>query len=343
MKRFLLVLALTASAVAQTQTAPVSYRVSDITLYGLGERFAVFSGEPGTIRHDGKSLALTRASRGVAGLDVTGSVRVNGQGALPLPAPKLTAFTLVQRMEGGYGRLILTTRVALSALYSFNGTRWFTLAGATPGGQSSYVYPDERSGGLYGAGTLTNSEAQALGTYLQTKGQYIVVGVIPTTPARASFSPVPASYRSTALFVQTGLPAVSEAAVAARVIRSDLQSLYTDANLEVRLDAKPEEFYATWQLVRDNQVPLQSAPLIDFKRFKIVTVFQGQRFIGGYGVGLLASSVTGETLTLEIRASEPAPSAFTTQVSTSPYLMLEVSNRITEVTEVKVKLVPLQR
>jgi PrcB C-terminal len=370
MKPFLfsvLLAALTSASLAQT--APPKYSVSDITLYGLNERFALFSGETGTIRQGGTTLNLTRAVGTVAGLDVAGGLRVNGLGALPLPAPKLTAFNLTRSAEG----LRLTTRVPLTAVYYFDGEGWFTLSETSSGGLDTVVRPVARVG-LYGAGTMTLLEAKALEGYLRAQNTQIVIGVIPVAPSPASFTPAPQSYRRTALAVQLGVfeansfsyflsltdqppPAqippqepqvftnlnsvpVNNFATT-NTIGSGSQSAYTSQELAVRLDATPEAFDATWAIVSGNVVPATHAPFIDFERSKVVTVFLGQRATGGYGLRLLSANLeAGGTMQLQLETSEPRAGSITTQAFTSPYLMLEVSSQVKEVV---VTLVPAGR
>jgi hypothetical protein len=366
MRRLLLALTLLASTTAAQTASPSSYQVSDITLYGVQERHAVFYGSSGTVRQGSKVLNLTRASGMAAGLEVPGSLRVNGQASLRLPVDKLGAAIIVRNREG----LRLISRVALNAVYYYDGSRWFTLSGKTAGSQNLAVTPTPRAS-IFGAGALTQAEAETLGRYVTRKGGEVVVGVIPTLPISASLSPAPNAYRKTALLVQIGIRTLPDTSLnpieplppvvnnpgdgssndtgntspgsgvtVMNMIGSGSQSLYAEQNLGVRLDANPEQFAATWQLVSGNQVPAPNAPFVDFTRSKVVTVFMGQKPTGGYGLKLLTSSLQNGTLRLTLEANEPAPGMFTTQVITSPYLMFEVG---ADVTTVAVELVPAIR
>jgi hypothetical protein len=219
---------------------------------------------------------------------------------------------------------------------------------------------------LFGAGALDRAEAEALGRYLTRKGGEVIVGVIPTTPSPATLAPAPSAYRRTALVVQMGvrdLPDTSQNPVEplppvvgnpgsgssagdapgntmVTMIGSGSQSQYQEEALGVRLDATPEEFASTWQIVSGFQVPAPSAPFVDFARSKVVTVFLGQKATGGYGMRLLTSNLENGTLRLLIETSEPGAGVITTQALTSPYLMLEVGR---EVNAVAVELVPVTR
>jgi PrcB C-terminal len=363
MRRLLLALTLLASTTAAQTTAPTSYQVSDITLYGLQERHAIFYGTPGTVRQGSRGLNLTRGSSSASGLNVPNSLRVNGQASLRLPIDKLGAAIVVRTRAG----LRLISRVPLTAVYYFDGSRWFTLSGRTAGSQNMSVTPTPRAS-IFGAGALNQSEAEAVGRYLTRRGGEVVVGVVPALPAAATLTPAPSAYRKTALVVQVGvrtlldtslnpiqpLPPVvntpdtgssngnpgSSGATLMNMIGSGSQSLYAEQDLGVRLDATPEAFAATWQIVTGNQVPAPSAPFVDFTRSKVVTVFMGQKPTGGYGLKLLSSNLENGTLRLQLETSEPAPGVFTTQAITSPYLMFEVG---ADVSTVAVELVPAVR
>ncbi|NJK45315.1 MAG: hypothetical protein HC933_14510 [Pleurocapsa sp. SU_196_0] len=95
MKRVLLAVLMSATALAQSPS-PSSYQVSDITLYGMQERHAIFYGSPGTLRQGANTLSLTRASGAATGLNVLGSLRVNNQTSLRLPVDQLGAAIVVR-------------------------------------------------------------------------------------------------------------------------------------------------------------------------------------------------------------------------------------------------------
>ena len=328
MKRLLLLSVLGVTAAAQSLTAPKSYRVSDITLYGIDERHAVFYGDAGTIRLGGNTLNLTKAAApaNAKGLQLPDSLRVMGAGSLALPAQTLTALT-VFRNAGG---LRLITRVPMTSVYYFDGKRWNTMSRTIAGQENVKVTPIPRNS-IFGAGLLTNPEAIALGNYLTATKQEVVIGTGLSAPNPSPFTPAPQGYRSTALFVQIGIRDATDAAAAAaqvamnvQVLQSGAQSLYEATTLDTRLSSSATEFGAVWQLAAGTQIPAPTAPSVDFTKQKVVTVFMGQKPTGGYGLRLVSSNLRRDTLRLLLESSAPAAGGVQTQVITSPYLMLTV-------------------
>ena len=337
MKRLLLLSVLGVTAAAQSVTAPASYRVSDITLYGIDERHAVFYGSPGTVKLAGNPVVLSKAtaSSSKRGLQIPDALRVMGAGSLALPSQTLTALT-VFRNAGG---LRLITRVPMTSVYYFDGKRWNTMSRTIAGQENVKVTPVPRNS-IFGAGLLTNPEAIALGKYLTASKQEVVVGTGLSAPNPAAFAPAPQSYRSTALFVQIGIRDATNAASAAarvsnsvQVLQSGAQSLYEATTVETRVSSSVSEFSAVWQLAAGAEIPTPAAPNVDFTKRKVVTVFMGQKPTGGYGLRLISSSPRRDGLRLLLEASQPQPSAglAQSQVLTSPYLMLTVDASVKSV------------
>ena len=334
MKRLLLLSVLGVTAAAQSVTAPASYRVTDITLYGIDERHAVFYGDAGTIRLGGNTLNLTKAnSSSTKGLQLPDALRVMGAGSLALPSQTLTALT-VFRNAGG---LRLITRVPMTSVYYFDGKRWNTMSRTIAGQENVKVTPVPRNS-IFGAGLLTNPEAIALGNYLTATKQEVVVGTGLSAPNPSLFTPAPRSYRSTALFVQVGIRDATDAASAAaqvstsvQVLQSGAQSLYDATTVETRVSSSATEFNAVWQLAAGTQIPAPAAPSVDFTKQKVVTVFMGQKPTGGYGLRLVSSNLRRDGLRLLLEASAPAAGLVQSQVITSPYLMLTVDASVKEV------------
>ena len=335
MKKLLLLSLLGVTAAAQSVTVPASYRVSDITLYGLEERHAVFYGSPGTVKLAGNPVVLVKASplSGNRGLQIPAALSVMGAGSLALPAQNLTVLT-VFRNAGG---LRLITRVPMTSVYYFDGQRWNTMSRSIAGLENVKVTPVPRNS-IFGAGLLTNPEAIALGNYLTATKQEVVVGTGLSAPNPAAFAPAPQSYRSTALFVQIGIRDATDAAAAAaqvsssvQVLTSGAQSLYEATTVETRVSSSTPEFGAVWQLVAGMQIPAPAAPNVDFTKQKVVTVFMGQKPTGGYGLRLISSVPRRGGVRLLLEASQPGAGLVQSQVITSPYLMLTVDASVKEV------------
>jgi PrcB C-terminal len=361
--KILLLIILFFAMTQNASTAPISpsYCVSDITLYGLRKRFQVFNGEPGTIQHvtSGETLVLTKSSKIGPGFHVLDSLRVNGQAMRSIaPLPLEYFFTLTRGPDG----LRLSNRSALQGVYYFNGVRWFTLSGPLLGDQTIRVSPIPRPG-LYGAGTLTHLESQAITNYLRIEKQQLVIGVMSSSPSRGPygsfFTPRPVSYRINELAVQVGIKTLSNknletplTSIISRRPQADLsapeeisrgfQSLYQDDKPSVRLDETRAAFDRTWRLLRGIQTPMPTTSCLDFQSSKVATVFLGRKLgiRGGYDLRIISAIRQGNRLDLQFKIPEATPDTIQAQNMTSPYVMIQVTKQVTAIT---VTLVPARR
>jgi hypothetical protein len=146
------------------------------------------------------------------------------------------------------------------------------------------------------------------------------------------FEPLPRDYKRTTLYVQVGLQTdilggFAEAApLEVKALASGGNSAHNNENALVRLDASQSSLEQTWKLVGGNQVPLPSAPSVDFARSKVVTVFLGSRPTGGYGIAIADTKLEGKTLVVGVNVREPGAGQISTQAFTSPYASVIVSN-----------------
>ncbi len=362
MKKLLPLLLLGSITLAQNSS---TYSITDVTLYGLNERHIIFSGEPQGIKTSlGTPLALTKNTSSLSStafFEVPGSLKVGSASTLKLPTQPLEAFKASKQN----GAIRLEARVPLVSVYYFNGESWFTLARQIAAGQSEVFTPTARQS-LYGAGLLSSVEALALGKYLASKGEFVVATLSTANlpDARVSFTPIPAAYRRSALSVQVGLvetlpdlttpvttpvtPALPVttpistpvASLQVRQIDAGGNSTYDAPDVMTRFDSSELAFSETWRIVAGNQIPMPAAPFVDFLNSRVVTVFLGQRPTGGYGLQYRTARLEDRTLILELQASEPPSDRLTTQVITSPYVMLEINN--TDFDAVQVQLIGLQ-
>ena len=65
-------------------------------------------------------------------------------------------------------------------------------------------------------------------------------------------------------------------------------------------------------------------PAINFATRSVIFVRQGQQSSGGYGIGVRAVRRTPNEVVLEVDETRPAPDGFTTQVITSPFIVISV-------------------
>lgn len=306
---------------------------SEILLYGLGERHVILYG---STESGGASLSINGqqlevSSKAAPGpLAVPTALSVGGKPTLQLTtAPIREVFSLASVPFSG--DLSLTTRAGLEGVYAYDGRNWLDVSGATNADLKLRLPPRARNG-LRGVGQLSDTEADALAGYLSSKGA-VGVALLPlqTAPDQPlRFDPQPRQYRRTALYVQVGLPTdvlgvfAAGAALQYEVVATGGNSAYTSAPPSVRLDAASASLTQTWGIIGGNQLPAPTPPSVDFNRSRVVTIFQGQKPTGGYGIAVAGVKLDGDSLSIEVNLREPAAGAILTQSLTSPYVSIRV-------------------
>ena len=306
---------------------------SEILLYGLGERHVILYGssesQGATLSIDGAQYEVS-SKPAVGPLAVPTALSVGGKPTLQLKtAPIREVFSLASIPFSG--DLSLTTRAGLEGVYAYDGRNWLDVTGVTNADMKLRV-PAKARTGLRGVGQLSDAEADALAGYLSSKG---AVGVAllplqaaPDQPLR--FDPQPRQYRRTALYVQVGLPTdVLGVFAAGTALKYDAigaggNSAYPNPEPSVRLDASAASLAQTWNIVGGNQLPAPTPPSVDFNRSRVVTIFQGQKPTGGYGIAVAGIKLDGDVLTVEVNLREPAAGSILTQSLTSPYVSVRV-------------------
>jgi hypothetical protein len=342
--------------------------VREILLYGQGgsgfnERHGVFFGDPEAIpdtKLGGLDLKFAKplpaqpnagggATGGVSSsaitvtpldskLTVAGSLWVNGQPSLVLPLRGISdRFTLSTVPVSD--DVVVESRAGLEAVVYFNGGRWFSVTGPMNGDRKTRFTPRPRNG-LRGLAGLSDREADGLAAYLQAKAKgSVAVAVLASETISESawnFEPRPLDYKRSALAVQFGVPTdlfggFTPGNFSYKELYGGGGSAYNDSDPMLRLDDTQGEFNQTWNIINGNQLPLPTAPVLDFKSIQVLTLFIGQRATGGYGVALRDAQLNGQTLTVNVTLVAPRPGSFTTQAITSPYLSLSVTGDIAQV------------
>jgi hypothetical protein len=334
--RVFFVLLLLLSACAFT---PSEYSVSDIVMYGIGERQTVFYGklvpnQSRTVQLENNTITLSGTAP-VGDLAVPNALSVNGGAALMGKTKALREVVSVASIPLTSDLSVLA-RDNIKALYFFDGKNWFDV------GERSDLVRDSKlrlelnaRAGLRGIGDLNASEADALQGYLQNKfKQPLAVALLeyPNIPdSYLPLSPRPDAYNLTALYVQVGLPVdllggfTNTEPLSARVLLSGGNAAYTNPQALLRWDTTPNSFATTWQLMNGNQVPVPPVPNLEFARSSAISFFMGQKPTGGFGVAVANTRVERGVLTLRLNLSEPAPGRIVTQALTSPFVALQIS------------------
>jgi PrcB C-terminal len=338
MKRFLLFL--TALIFTACNFQPSDYTAHDIVLYGIKERHTIFYGklQPGQTKNLTLGpLQLTLSpEQPVGDLAVPGALSVNGR-------PTLLTNTASQREVFALATIPLSpdlsvlTRGALESVYYFDGSRWYDVGSAAKlEGDVKVKLPKRERLGLRGVGLLTDAEADALTAYLQTKYRNEPMALALIANANHADTPLglnprPDRNNVTALYVQVGVPVdllggfANNEGLKLTPLLSGSQSRYEASTPSVRLDRDAASFAQTYALMTGNQVPQPTPPTIDFARASVVTVFQGQKATGGFGVAISSATLEGTTLNLRVTLREPAPGTITSQALTSPFVSVIVT------------------
>jgi hypothetical protein len=69
-----------------------------------------------------------------------------------------------------------------------------------------------------------------------------------------------------------------------------------------------------------------TSPAVDFTKESVIFIMAGRRNTGGYAVQAEDATVTGDVATVRVRSVEPPSGGVTTQVITSPFVVIAVSH-----------------
>lgn len=328
-----------------SMTGPGQLKVHEALLYGGTQERIVWvygtlgGGAGGALRLGGQSVELrAQVSDPVA---VPGTLSVNGKATYRSPTAAMGPKIAVTRSAAGTFDVRASDN-SVSAVFYTDGRSWTKLAGL------SGSVAGQRVPGLDGAGLLTAPEAAALSRALLGQGPLAVAVLaeasLPDAPL--AVEPAPQEHLRTGLYI---LPNVATLAVApvtpvprpapaptppspgARVNVTELAS-GTQAAVQtfgVQLATTQAEANALYAVAYGRQTGVPEAARIDAST--IVGVFMGQRATGGYGIRVLSASASGGVLTLVVQQRAPAPGAITTQALTSPWTLVRVDGRFTQV------------
>lgn len=361
MKRIFAILALGACSVL-AQTAP-AYTFSDISLYATKnpERFAFFTGEPQSIALNNGRVELSKpVAIPLSGYVVPRTLAANGSSNLKLDIKPLEAFS------GSFvgDQIQVRAKRNIQSVYYFDGAKWFTVARSIKANEAAQLKPTPRAS-PFGAGLLSSDEAVALTKYLTPQGELLLATLseADAPDPRVLLNPAPNTYRRSVLAIQYGVPKIAVAAPSGvtvepirpvvvqpdptppsqnvvtvpviKTLEASSNAAYSQGESMTRLDDNQQEWLETWKLIAGNQIPMPSAPVVDFGKKRMVTVFLGQRPTGGFGLAYKSATLEGNSLKLVLETTSPAPGRLVTQVITSPYVLLEVSNTNFNVVQVE--------
>jgi hypothetical protein len=362
-----LVVVAAASVLAQTAVPPYSF--SEISLYNAKnpERFAFFSGDAQTVALNNGRVELSKPiAMPLSGFVVPRTLAANGSSNLKLDIKPLEAFS--GTMVGD--QIQVSAKRNLQSVYYFDGAKWFTVTRSVKIGEAAQFKPTPRAS-PFGAGLLSSDEAVALGKYLTPKGELLLATLseADAPDARVLLNPAPSTYRRSVLAIQYGVPKSTSVSTPVpsnltveplrpptvqpmpnnpnpptsnlvtvpivKTIEASSNAAYSQGESLTRFDDTQSDWLETWKMIAGNQVPLPPAPVVDFGKKRMITVFLGQRPTGGYGLGYKSATLEGNTLKLVMETTSPASGRLVAQVITSPFVVLEVSNTNFNVVQVE--------
>jgi len=292
-------------------------------------RVTWFYGEPRQLELGGQQLALTRDPDRPAGpLVVPQALSVNGEPYLRDPLARLrTAPTEARYVAGSSDMRVVVGQDAAQVLY-WDGQLWFTLLEDAAAGVNTRVVPVPRLGGLQGLGQLTRAEAEQVQAYLESRGPAVVT-VLDTIPGAERDVAGAEEYLRTGLYIQRTIPTLAaeqrpqEEEVFFDIIASGSQAAVGDQPRYV-LISNEAALRQHWSAAHAAQLNPPAVPEVDFSRETVLALFMGSRPSGGYSIGLEGLSRTGNEYWADVRLSEPAADAITSQALTSPWQFVRI-------------------
>jgi hypothetical protein len=335
----LLALLLMALAACIPQTPQSGYSLTDIGLLfpDGSERWSYFYGDPQALRLETRTIALTQNSQ--TGIWVVkDALWADGQPnwrevgtALRPPAGKLVrGFPL--------GRLILTPERDIRHAWLYDG-QWFRLSAAAVAGKALSLDSRDLERNNPDLEDLTSTEEEVvLREVLARRGNRpVVIFELERNPFNAyRLEPAPQRYNRAAIGVQYGIETEvvlvnPDPGIETKSLSQGGQASYNAEGARAYLVNNQTELRGLWNLVAGNILPTPQPPEVNFSRSSVVAFFWGIKNSGGYSLRHVRTEVQGGTARITLQLSSPAPGAITTQALTSPFLVLELTGKVSRV------------
>ena len=327
----LILLALLTSACVPEEDAGLE--LHDIAIYSnaanLRGVYGYFYGEPTTLNVGSREVALSEG-----GSDdpqaVPNSLLADEQPYLKSALSKLSPPpTRVQRipltsdveLEVGPGG------VAQEVVY-FDGSKWFTLAANPVPTVGRRIIPRERLVNLGTLGELTRDEARALEGALAPRAPVAVTLLNEALVPQRRIGGLD-GYRRTALYVQQTVPTDDAAyrppaqELVWEVVDSGAQAV-GDEDPAFQLITNNAQLSAAWNRAYGSRLTPPPLPDVNFRRETILAVFLATKPTGGYGLEVEDITLEDSDVYVDLRETEPAEGAITTQALTTPWVFIRV-------------------
>ena len=307
----------------------------DIAIYSnasdLRGVYGYFYGEPTTLRvgSQGQEITLSEGSSDDP-LAVPNSLLVNEQPYLKSSLRRLSPPpTRVQRIPlTSDVELEVGSRGAAREVVYFDGNKWFTLATNPVPTVGRRIIPRERLVNLGTLGELTRDEARTLEQALAPRAPVAVTLLSEEQVPQRRIGGLD-GYRRTALYVQQTVPTDAAAyrpppqELVWEVIDSGTQAVGAEQpTFELITDGG--ELSAAWNRAYGSRLNPPPLPDVDFRRETILAVFLATKPTGGYGLEVEDVTLEGNDVYVDLRETEPAEGAITTQALTTPWVFIRV-------------------
>ncbi len=309
-------------------------RMHDLYLYGsIDARLSHFYGDATELRYGEGTVSLTRPAPSERGLAdryaVSDSLFVDGapylrQPVEPLSGPAVEASRIPLTTD-----MMLRVYLPTQQIVYFDGNSFLLLADTGVAGNQVRVVPRPLFNRLRGLGQLSAAEATMLENVLRSGGAPAVLAFLPEDSIPAHAVDGLDDHRRTAIFVQSEVGSDSGAFRPSPtdltweiMARGDQATGFGSRTFE--LINTEAQLLSLWNRAYANVLTVPPVPRIDFERETLVALFMGEQSTGGYGVVVDSVTEQNSELYLDVRFTSPGAGTITTQVITSPWVMVRV-------------------
>jgi hypothetical protein len=330
---------LLALAACIPQPTQATYSLSEIDLLfpDGSERWSYFYGDAQAVRLETRTVALSANSQSGIWV-VRDALWADGQpnwrevgAAVRPPAGKLVrGFPL--------GRLVLSLERDIRHAWLYDG-QWFRLSASAAAGKQTSLDTQNLERDNPDLDGLTSTEEEViLREVLARRGNRpVVIYELERNPFNAyRLEPSPLRYNRAAIAVQYGIETEvilvnPDPNIETKTLSQGAQASYNAEPARAYLVGSQTELRALWNLVAGNIIPTPNPPEVNFSRSTVVAFFWGIKNSGGYSVRYMRTEVQGSTARIVLQLSSPGPGAITTQALTSPFVVLELTGKVSRV------------
>lgn len=312
-----------------------NYRAQEIQIMypETSEHWLYFNGDPQQIEVAGEMVTLEVRER-IDPEAFPDTLSVNGGPIYQQTRPPIPSVASTVRAPYS-NDLLVSTKQTLRSVWFHDGAAWWRLSGELGAGKSVTVQPKLDSPRL---GDLSRmASGIILDEILARSGGHEVVVYeleAPLAP-NVTLNPAPTSSSTLALAVQysvdTGVSDSEQRSGAYRILDQGSYSGYNEPEPMVILLDSQAELERAWGILKQNKAEMPPLPELDFSQKSALIIFQGLRNTGGYGFQIRSAKISSGNLSISVVMQSPKAGTLVTQALTSPYVLLEVQGKPTDV------------